>query len=291
MTGYGFQQVRWSRLAQPGDPLAVSCDIDGPSIGPVRLLKRSADGLEPRSAAELDFILGKALGYPAEFSDRIIGLKSIVSALEKGDLARAMLVTQFMWLPSLPDDNAVDRAIKADALAKAGFNPSEPRDDRGRWSVSGSSAHDSSGPARGSDPNFIPVQEVITTPVMPWLEQILPVRPLPSLPPFPGEVMPPPAVEAPSGAVPQALPRTLENPYPEDPGCSQEWKNATEYCRELAMSGQLGTGNYSEHGKYFAQCVRGQVSERCGGSPVERGPRKPKGGKWYQWPDSEYVRA
>jgi hypothetical protein len=31
--------------------------------------------------------------------------------------------------------------------------------------------------------------------------------------------------------------------------------------------GLLGKGDYWEHGKVFLQCVLGQVSERCGGSP------------------------
>jgi hypothetical protein len=65
-------------------------------------------------------------------------LRSIATALDKGDLARAIIITQFMRLPPLVDDGARCRAIKADQLAKAGFNPNQARDDHGRWTSSGS---------------------------------------------------------------------------------------------------------------------------------------------------------
>jgi hypothetical protein len=64
-------------------------------------------------------------------------LKSVAAALENGDVARATLITQFMHLPSLPDSSAFRRAINADALAKAGFDPDQQRDSHGRWSSTG----------------------------------------------------------------------------------------------------------------------------------------------------------
>jgi len=44
--------IRWNRLAASGDSFGVSCDDEGPSIGPIRLLKRNASGLEPQGAKE-----------------------------------------------------------------------------------------------------------------------------------------------------------------------------------------------------------------------------------------------
>jgi hypothetical protein len=129
----------WSRLNEPGSALGVSCDIDGPSIGPIRLLKRTAFGLEPRSLDELDFVLSHALGYPIDMAPKLKGLNAVANALENQNLAKAALITQFMWLPSLMDEADLGRAIKADALLKAGFNPDQSRDEHGRWTDSGES--------------------------------------------------------------------------------------------------------------------------------------------------------
>lgn len=281
MNRSAVHEVHWSTLGQPGDSLAVSCDAEGPSVGPIKLLKRSEHGLEPRSTEELDFVLSHALDYRTNMSEKSTGLKAVAAALEKGDLARAMMITQFMWLPNLADQRAYDKAIKAELLVKAGFNPNEPRDSRGRWTTNSSSdGIFPSGLFSPADPNLIPVQDV----VIPWLEQILPVDPPAPTLPFPGEIMPPPAVVVPDGAIPQALPRTLDNPYPKDPECEKEWQNAKDYCQRLAEQGWLGGDPYREHGKYYEQCVRGQVSERCGGNPVDRQPSKPRRRRW-TWSD------
>jgi hypothetical protein len=251
-----FDEIHWSRLEQPNDPLGVSCDEHGPSIGPIRLLKQTSHGFEPRWIPELEFVLSTAFGRPMQLAGKMRGLRAVADALEKGDLARAMLVTQFMWLPSLPDERAFHRAITADTLAKAGFNPDQPRDEQGRWAGDGANGIYPSG--------FVPVQGIFAPEtIIPFLEGVRPVEPLPSTPPFPGEIVPPIV-----GTPDIALPRTLENPYPNKRGCRQEWEEAKRYCRELADRGLLGAGDYKEHGKYYEQCVRGQVSERCGGNPI-----------------------
>jgi hypothetical protein len=255
--------VVWSRLGKVGDPTDVSCDGDGPKVGPIPLLKRTQSGFEPRSVAELEFVFGAALGRPIKFADKARALSAIADALGKNDVSRAMLITQFMWLPKLPGQQALRRAIKAESLIKGGFNPAEARDQQGRWTGGASSGADFTPLA---DPNLIPVQDiVIPDAVIPWLEQIKPTKPLAPTPPFPGEILPP-AVGVPG----IAQPRTFENPFPDDEGCKEEWSDAIQYCGRLAAEGKLGSGNYKEHGKYFQQCVRGQISERCGGNPVNR---------------------
>ena len=132
-----FQQVQWVRVAASNDPLGVGCDMEGPSIGPVRLLKRTSAGFEPRTTQELNFVLTAAIGRPIDLSTRGHALKSVAAALENGDVARATLITQFMHLPPLQDGSAFRRAMNADALAKAGFNSDQPRDSYGRWSSTG----------------------------------------------------------------------------------------------------------------------------------------------------------
>ena len=77
--------------------------------------------------------------------------------------------------------------------------------------------------------------------------------------PFPSEVAPP-------VVVPNTLPRSLpQNPDPSRPECVKEWADAREYCQDLRDRGLLGIGDYRGMGKTVAQCMRGEVSETCGG--------------------------
>jgi hypothetical protein len=160
------------------DKFGVSCGENGPRIGPIHLLKRTERGFEPRWVGELDFVLSAAMNRPVHFTSKMGGLKAAADALEKGDLARAMLVTQFMWLPSLPDEDALRRAVDADSLAKSGFNPDQPRDEDGRWSSGGTSD-------RQELSGIVPVQDIIfPDTLVPWLDQVRPADPLAPTPPF-----------------------------------------------------------------------------------------------------------
>ncbi len=58
-------------------------------------------------------------------------MKLVASALNKGDMARAMMTAVLMRLPD--PGNPVRIADVDGALAKAGFDPNEPRDEHGRW--------------------------------------------------------------------------------------------------------------------------------------------------------------
>ncbi len=48
-----FPGICFHRLAAPGDASGVSCDENGPAIGPIRLLTKTASGFRPRSVDEL----------------------------------------------------------------------------------------------------------------------------------------------------------------------------------------------------------------------------------------------
>jgi hypothetical protein len=127
---------RAHRLDSVGRCGGVSCDANGPNLGPVRLLRRTIFGFEPRPAAELDFILSRALGAPVEMAKRRPDLESIARALDEGEFAEAAIATLHMRLPVLDEAQAA-RARAAEKLVKAGFNPDEPRDERGRWTSGG----------------------------------------------------------------------------------------------------------------------------------------------------------
>lgn len=153
------------RLAPAGHPSSVSCGEDGPSIGPVRLLRRTEFGFEPRPMGELDFVLSKAFGAPITTSGMMPGLLDIARALDEKNLALAMIATLHLQLPSL-DETQASRAGKAEKLVKAGFNPAERRDECGRWTCGGGA-------------QLTPAQDVL---VDPWIGDF-PIRPIP-IPPL-----------------------------------------------------------------------------------------------------------
>ena len=131
MDGVAFQAARGFRLDPPGDRNGVSCGENGPSIGPVRLLKRAQVGFVPRPVAELDAIFGSAFGHQIDCRELLPGLQSVARALNVGDLTRAMIATQFMRLPRLSDAEA-DRAAAAEELLKAAADdPKHPGGPRG----------------------------------------------------------------------------------------------------------------------------------------------------------------
>jgi hypothetical protein len=76
--------------------------------------------------------------------------------------------------------------------------------------------------------------------------------------PWPSEIAPP------LGIYPR---RELVNPFPDDPECEQEWAEALLHCWKLKTRKQLGRGDNRGSGT-FEQCVRGRVTERCGGNPT-----------------------
>lgn len=67
-----------------------------------------------------------------------------------------------------------------------------------------------------------------------------------------------------AGHLPQA---GAGNPYPDRPKCEREWAEAIKYCDNLRTRRLLGKDGYRGMGDFY-QCVMGQVSEDCGGSPT-----------------------
>lgn len=178
----------------------------------------------------------------------------VAKALNGGDKARAMMAAVLMRLPE--PDSGIHIADIDSVLAKAGFNPAEPRDERGWWTTDG-------GDGGG---RLIPAQWAGTI-AEPWfgplIEQV-PVKPVPM--PSPTDIVPP-------VVVPRGLTREpASNPYPGRRECVKEWADAEKYCKDLLKKGKLSSahGNRGAGGTYD-QCVRGQVSEGCGGNAVEFG--------------------
>jgi hypothetical protein len=271
--------IREYRLSPPGSGCGVSCDENGAFVGNIPLLKRSnfhgKDRWEPRDCNELSRQVGRQFGLPVDMSPKIGGIEAISNALNEGNVARAQIATLLLGIPEPPtrsqdsgfrgamvkfilhlhwsgllglegDRSAIAKlsaepsVVEKDRLAKAGYNPDEPRDQRGRWT--------NGGDAEG---RLIPAQATIVEPLIgPLFDEM--VRP------FPGtiDVVPP-----------MALPRA-QNPYLDRPECVEEWIAAEQFCRDLMRRAKFGKDGYRGFGKNYQKCLLGQLSEDCGANPV-----------------------
>jgi hypothetical protein len=135
-----------------------------------RLRKNGKDEWRPRDCEQLSEQIGEHYGLPIDMSSKTGGVRAIAGALNEGDVARAQIATVLLGIPDPPalSKGACSRdalirfirdlhwsgLIKLDgdeslpagevvtsnnteqqrhALTKAGYNPDEPRDERGRW--------------------------------------------------------------------------------------------------------------------------------------------------------------
>ena len=129
------------KLDQNPKGLGLRCDSGGLFLGGDALLERDRHGnFEARPASDLQKVLGRVYGDETNWENRIRSVKLVANALNKGDMARAMMTAVLMRLPDR--DGAIRIADVDGVLAKAGFNPDEPRDERGRWTNGGNGNDD-----------------------------------------------------------------------------------------------------------------------------------------------------
>lgn len=123
----GFLAGHNHRLTAAGDPAGISCDaVDGPSIGPIRFLKKTEFGFDLRSVEELNAILGWTLGHRVDCESLTPGLRTIARALNRGEIARAMIATQFLHLRPLDERQALRAAIAIAMVKAAVDDPKHP---------------------------------------------------------------------------------------------------------------------------------------------------------------------
>jgi hypothetical protein len=213
---------------------------------------------QPRPLKGLNEQLSAVYGAPVSLSGKLEGLAAVAQALNEGDLVKAQLVALFLELPepvsptsgAAGDSDEIVKMLDESGILQRLWDPEK----HPRWPA-GSPVGGEFAPASGglaspgathlfSDQGAVPFEGPLAMPR---------VAPIPR---FPTEVLPPPVFPA------------LRNPYPARPECVKEWADAEKYCRELADQGLLGKHPYIGHGSTFDQCIRGQVSEDCGGNPV-----------------------
>lgn len=148
--------IREFKLSPRGQ--GVSCNEEGPFVGSLPLLRRGGNRWEPRECGQLSKRLSSHFGLPVDLSSKAGGLKAIANALNEGDLARAQIATLLLAIPDPPLSKSIRSNVEAiqfirdlhwsgligwdeeieNVLTKAGYNPDEPRDERGRWTQGGS---------------------------------------------------------------------------------------------------------------------------------------------------------
>jgi hypothetical protein len=135
--------IREFRLSPPSKRQGVSCDENGAFIGTIPLLERTrANGKDrwlPIDGGELSEQISSHLGLPIDMSRKIGGLRTIASALNSGDVARAQIATVLLGIPDPPrlskTVNARDEMIKFisdlhwSGMIKADWDP----DEHPRW--------------------------------------------------------------------------------------------------------------------------------------------------------------
>ena len=124
------------KLDQNPNGRGLRCDAEGLFLRCDALLQRDSKGnFEPRPVDELRKVLHRAYGDDANWESHARSVKLVAAALNKGDLARATMTAVLMRLPE--PGSPISIAGMDGALEKAGFDPNEPRDERGRWTTGG----------------------------------------------------------------------------------------------------------------------------------------------------------
>lgn len=149
-----FAEMR--RLHDRG-PMArgLVLDADGVMLGPnCVLIARTKTGYRRIDAAGLDRVLKTTFGTDHRLQRFSVVLDRITEALAAGDLVKAQLLGLEIPLATL-DDRQLQRLQSASSLIKAGFDPNQPRDERGQWTADGganaSTPASESGVGEGTD--------------------------------------------------------------------------------------------------------------------------------------------
>lgn len=135
------------RLHQRGERCSgLVVDRDGVALGPRMALVQRIDHVYRCAAAgEIEALTRAVFGADASLKRLPAVLAGIARALEAGDLVKAQLLALTIPLGAL-DDEQLARLAAVAGLLKAGFDSNQPRDDRGRWTETGSNG--STGEAR-----------------------------------------------------------------------------------------------------------------------------------------------
>lgn len=125
--------ARAYRLTNEPGGLGLSCTAAGLFLAGVPLLRKAETGFSARPAAEIGFLVKAAYGEDTDPTWLLPSIDVVARALNRGELARAMIAAVLARVPELSWDAAA-RLAKCDrSLGKSNFNTAEPRNWHGRW--------------------------------------------------------------------------------------------------------------------------------------------------------------
>jgi hypothetical protein len=250
----------WFRLSPAGQNHGVSCDGQGAFVGPVALLERKSglgggEQWQPRPPDELDAELSACFGLPVDVSRKAEGLAAIARALNRDDLVLAQIATLHLQFPDPPvltkaarsqgDTIELARLLYRGELLKEDWDPAEhprwpagsPGGIGGEFAPAGASDEASNNDSSEEDDDESDDDD----------DHGFPEPPDPSI--IPAEAIMPAQMTA-------------------SARCDEEWASAEEFCRRLIKNPAFGLPPYSWMGRNLSECMRGQVSEECGGNRV-----------------------
>ncbi len=117
--------------------LSLVCDEDGLSIEDKPLLRRVGVGFVPYPRAEVHRRVKQIYGCDCDIVELMGGLGKVARALNNGEIQAARATAAGLLMPRLDWAGTSRFFFRRSALSKFGFNPDEPRDWHGRWTMDG----------------------------------------------------------------------------------------------------------------------------------------------------------
>lgn len=113
--------------------IGLYCGQDGLYLGTAVLIEpEPGGGYRVRPVAEIEALLAAAYKTPPAIERLLDGVQRVAGHLCAGNMPLAMIAAVHCDLPDIEEDR-IERLARTDALLKANYNTSEPRDAQGRW--------------------------------------------------------------------------------------------------------------------------------------------------------------
>jgi hypothetical protein len=151
----GMFKLAESRVSNQG----LYCGSEGLYLGASPLIHHNNGTYRLRPEGEITALLGAVYDPAPDVESLVPRLHTVADALQRGDLAQAMISALLLRLEEL-SETGLARLAAAEALLKANFDPAQPRDQHGRWTTDGSSSSTSEGTG-ASRPALTPAQEIL----------------------------------------------------------------------------------------------------------------------------------
>lgn len=127
-----------------GEADGLYCGIEGVYVGSCPLIEKFGESYRLRSPGEIFALIATVYGQAVDGTHIMRGLEVAATALQKRELALAMIAVVQLRLGEFDDRNLI-RLAATEQLLKANFNPNEPRvpegdQGGGRWTYGSADA-------------------------------------------------------------------------------------------------------------------------------------------------------